>query len=91
MGEFDLYRPAIGDLDLLSPSPLDYHTFDYERPDFATSMDMNLFTGSVGLPSYHFCKQQRGGASTQTHPGVSVPWAPSSRPSLSCSRPTAAT
>ena len=66
MGEFDLYRPAIGDLDLLSPSPLDYHTFDYERPDFATSMDMNLLTGNVGLPSYHFFKQQRGGASTQT-------------------------
>ena len=35
LGEFDLYRPAISDLDLLHPSPLDYHTFDYERPDFA--------------------------------------------------------
>lgn len=65
MGEFDLYRPAISDLDLLHPSPLDYHTFDYERPDFATSMDMNLLSGSIGMPSYHFFKQQDG-ASTQS-------------------------
>jgi hypothetical protein len=35
MGEFDLYRPAISSLDFNSPSPLDYHTFDYTRPDFA--------------------------------------------------------
>jgi len=65
MGEFDLYRPAISDLDLLHPSPLDYHTFDYQRPDFATSMDMNLLSGSIGMPSYHFFKQQ-GRASAQS-------------------------
>ena len=65
MGEFDLYRPAISSLDLGSPSPLDYHTFDYTRPDFAASMDMNLLSGSIGLPSYHFFKQ-RGAASMQT-------------------------
>jgi len=65
MGEFDVYRPAISDLDLLSPSPLDYHTFDYNRPDFATSMDMNVLTGSIGMPSYNFFKQQ-GGRATQS-------------------------
>ena len=42
MGEFDVYRPAISDLDLLSPSPLDYHTFDYNRPDFATRLFAHL-------------------------------------------------
>ena len=42
MGEFDVYRPAISDLDLLSPSPLDYHTFDYNRPDFATRLSAPL-------------------------------------------------
>ena len=65
MGEFDLYRPAISSLDLGSPSPLDYHTFDYTRPDFPASMDMDLLSGSIGLPSYHFFKQ-RGAASMQT-------------------------
>ena len=31
-----VYRPSISNLDLLTPSPLDYHTFDYSRPDFAS-------------------------------------------------------
>ena len=54
------YRPAVSAMNLVSPSPLDYHTFDYSRPDLATSMDMNLMTGNVGMPSYSFAGKAAG-------------------------------
>ena len=54
--------PSVSAMNLVSPSPLDYHTFDYSRPDLATSMDMNLMTGNVGMPSYSFAGKAAGAA-----------------------------
>jgi hypothetical protein len=53
--------PAISDLSAVSPSPYDYHNFDYNRPDFSASMDLDLMSGSIGFPSYSFVGKQRGG------------------------------